>query len=145
MSATKTAVGMAAAALLALAACGTGGAEAGGSGAEAGGPSISITEPADTSTVTQPFTLRVESSEEIGETDTGKDHFHLTFDGNEGDYTVEPDGEVRVDSLSPGEHTIKVTLQHADHSPVGAEDEITVTVQGEGQGSTGDSGGGLGY
>lgn len=139
--------GIMAAALLLMAACGSRDTASEGEGAgpaAGGGPSISITDPKDNATVTQPFTLKVESSEDLGETGTGKDHFHLTFDGKLDDYTVEPDGEVQIEKLSPGRHTIKVTLQHADHSPVGPEDQVTVMVHGEGQGDTGDSGG-LGY
>lgn len=94
------------------------------------GATLSITEPGDNATVTQPFTLKVTSSAELGPTDSGKHHVHLSFDGNADDYTVEPDGEMIIDQLAPGRHTIKVTLQHADHSPAGAEDEITVTVAG---------------
>ena len=94
------------------------------------GATLSITEPGDDATVTQPFTLKVTSSEELGPTDSGKHHVHLSFDGNADDYTVEPDGEMIIDQLTPGRHTIKVTLQHADHSPAGAEDEIAVTVTG---------------
>lgn len=92
------------------------------------GATLSITEPGDNATVTQPFTLKVESSAELGPTDSGKHHVHLSFDGNADDYTVEPDGELIIDQLSPGRHTIKVTLQHADHSSAGAEDELTVMV-----------------
>ncbi len=92
------------------------------------GATISITEPGENASVTQPFTLKVDSSVELGAPESGQHHLHLTFDGNADDYTVEPDGELTIDQLSPGSHTIKVTLQHADHSPAGAEDEVTVTV-----------------
>ncbi|WP_152365879.1 hypothetical protein [Microlunatus speluncae] len=93
-----------------------------------GPATISITEPAEAAMVTQPFTLRVETSVELGPPESGKHHVHLTFDGREDDYTVEPDGTMTIDQLSPGPHTIKVTLRHADHSPTGAEAELTVTV-----------------
>ena len=96
-------------------------------------------------TVTQPFTLEVRSSEEFGETDSGKDHFHLTFDGNSQDYTVETKPKVTIDQLAPGRHTIKVTLQHADHSPVGPEAEVSVMVGNAGGGTDSGDSGGLGY
>jgi hypothetical protein len=97
-------------------------------GTDGGASTISITEPTADSTVTQPFTLKVETSVELGPPESGRHHVHLTFDGREDDYTVEPDGELTIDGLSPGRHTIKVTLQHADHSPAGAQAEIAVTV-----------------
>jgi hypothetical protein len=55
-----------------------------------------------------------------------------------------------VKGLSPGEHTVDVTLQNADHSPTGAEDQVDVKVSGSGGGSSpsgGNSsgGGGLNY
>lgn len=134
---------LAAVSLVALtAACGSDAQTSSGSGGS--GPSISISSPHPGDTVSQPFDLVVESSEELGATDTGKDHFHLTFDGNSQDYTVETSPKVRIDSLSPGKHTIKVTLQHADHSPVGPEAQVSVTVGNTGSGDSGGSGG-LGY
>jgi hypothetical protein len=125
-------VAMAAAGALGLAACGSSGSPGAASTAAGGGPTISIVEPADNATVTQPFTLKVSSSEPLGATDTGKDHFHLTFDGNAQDYKVETNPQVTINTLSPGKHTIKVTLQHADHSPVGPAAQVMVTVEGAG-------------
>lgn len=133
-----------AAGALGLAACG-GGAASGSSGGAT--PTISIVEPTEGAMVSQPFTLKVNSSVDLGATDTGKDHFHLTFDGNAQQYTVETKPEVMINSLSPGKHTIKVTLQHADHSPIGPEAQVNVTVAkaGGGPASTPAQGGGNGY
>jgi hypothetical protein len=125
-------VAVAAAGALGLAACGSSASPGGGSTAAAGAPAITIVEPANNATVTQPFTLKVSSSEPLGATDTGKDHFHLTFDGNAQDYTVETNPQVTIDKLTPGKHIIKVTLQHADHSPVGPAAQVAVTVEGAG-------------
>lgn len=139
-----------AAAALALAACGSSGNAAGAGSAgtsgstAAGGPSISILEPADNATVTEPFILKVRSSEDLGALDTGKDHFHLSFDGHPQDYTVQTKPQVSIDKLPPGRHTIAVSLQHADHSPVGPRTQITVMVRGSGGGSSADSGGASG-
>jgi len=52
--------------------------------------------------------------------------------GDADDYTVVGGNEFEISGLSPGEHTVNVTLQHADHSPAGAEDEVEVTVGGAG-------------
>jgi hypothetical protein len=124
-----------------LAGCGLINAPGGGTDADAA--TISITEPTGDATVSQPFTLKVETSVEIGPPESGRHHFHLTFDGKTDDYTVEPDGEVTIDQLSPGRHTITVTLQNADHSPAGAEGEISVMVSnGAGSASPADPGSG---
>jgi hypothetical protein len=78
----------------------------------------------------------VSSSEPLGPTNSGKDHWHLYFDGKETQYKVITSTSTRVTSLSPGTHKIEASLQHADHSQVGPEDEISVTVV-KGTGSTG--------
>ena len=49
------------------------------------------------------------------------DHVHVFTDGHTGDYTVVPTTTFQIKTLSPGRHTIGVTLQHADHSPAGAK------------------------
>ncbi|HEY9289992.1 MAG TPA: hypothetical protein VIP98_01815 [Microlunatus sp.] len=143
----------AAGALLLVAGCGPmGGGGYGSSGSNNGGgggdngATISITAPKDNATVSEPFKLTVKSSEELGPTDSGKDHFHLTFDGNAQDYTVETQPTVMIKKLGPGLHTIKVTLQHADHSPVGPQAQVTVTVSKAGAAATSSSSsGGGGY
>jgi hypothetical protein len=60
--------------------------------------------------------------------------------------------QMKIKGLSPGKHTIMVTLQHADHSPVGPKAKVTVTVTGgsgsssnTGTGSGGSGSGGYGY
>ncbi len=45
------------------------------------------------------------------------------------------DNEFTIEGLSPGEHTVNVTLQHADHSSAGAEDEVDVNVGATGTSS----------
>ncbi len=125
-------VAAAAAGALGLAACGSSAGTQGASTAAGGAPAISIVQPANNATVTQPFTLKVSSTEPLGATSTGKDHFHLTFDGNAQDYTVETNPQATIHTLTPGKHVIKVTLQHADHSPVGPAAQVSVTVEGAG-------------
>jgi hypothetical protein len=146
----------AAAALLAAAACGStassgssGSSGSGGSSASGAGgstPTLTITSPAAGATVSEPFMLKLSSDETLGPTSSGNDHVHLFFDGSSS-YKVMTSDQMRVKGLSPGKHTIVVTLQHADHSPVGPKAHVTVTVKG-GSGSssnnTGGSGGGSG-
>ena len=113
---------------LVAAACGDD-STAGAAGGD-GEPTISIVSPADGDEVTLPLEVEVDTSAEIAPEETGKDHWHLFVDGEELEYTVETSNETMLDDLSPGEHTINATLQHADHSSAGASDEITVIVTG---------------
>lgn len=107
--------------------------ETGGGG---GGMSLSISDPADGATVTEPFTVKFDSSVPLGPTNSGEHHVHLYFDGDDSEYTVVESDSAEVKDLPPGEHVINVSLRNADHSPAGVETKITVTV-GEG-GSSGE-------
>jgi hypothetical protein len=144
-----------AASLLAVAACGTStpaassgsSGSSGSSSSNAGSstPTLTITSPAAGASVAVPFMLKVNSDETLGATSTGDDHLHLFFDGSSS-YKVMTSDQMKIKGLSPGKHTIMVTLQHADHSPVGPKAKVTVTVTG-GSGSssnTGTSSGGAG-
>jgi hypothetical protein len=132
-------------ALLALAATACGSDDSSSSSSGGGGPTLKITSPSDAATVTLPFTLTFTSSEPIGPTDSGKDHVHLFVDGKTNDYEVVTSTQTEVKNLSPGEHTIGVTLQHADHSSAGAKAEITVTVTGGSSGTPSESSSDDGY
>jgi hypothetical protein len=121
--------GAAASALVVLAACGSGSGDAGSGG---GSPEISITKPSDGANVGGSFEVAWNSSVKLGETDTGRDHVHVFIDGHANDYTVVGGNSFTVKGISPGEHTVNVTLQHADHSSAGAEDEVEVNVGGSG-------------
>jgi hypothetical protein len=149
-----------AAALLAVAACGTstpsassGSSGSGGSSASSGssagssGPTLSIVSPATGASVTAPFMLKVSSDETLGPTSTGDDHVHVFIDGSSS-YTVMTSDQMKITGLSAGKHTILVTLQHADHSPVGPKATVNVDVtkssgssSSTGTGSGGSSGG----
>jgi len=129
-----------AAALLALAACGTstpstssGSSGSGGSTASAGsnagssGPTLTIVSPATGASVTAPFMLKVSSDETLGAPSTGDDHLHVFIDGSSS-YKVMTSDQMKITGLSKGQHTILVTLQHADHSPIGKKATVTVDV-----------------
>lgn len=106
------------------------------------GPSVEIVQPADGDALSTPFTLVVDSSEELGTTDSGNHHVHIYFDGDDSAYEVIESGngeehEIGADSpavegLEPGEHVLNISLRNADHSAAGAEDELTVTVDDTG-------------
>ncbi|HEY7487550.1 MAG TPA: hypothetical protein VH912_24055 [Streptosporangiaceae bacterium] len=140
------------AAILAAALAGCGGSsnaasgDSGSGGGQGGGSKLTITEPKDGASVQAPFMLKFNPGVAIGPTDTGKDHVHVILDGKTDQYTVVTSSSYQIKNLSPGKHTIGVTLQHADHSPVGPAAQITVNVTGGGGtgGNTGGGGGGGG-
>lgn len=134
------------AAVLTAAACGSNGSS--GSATGGGKPTLAITSPAQGASVSAPFELKFTSNQPIGPTETGKDHVHLFVDGG-GSYQVVTASPATVKGLAPGKHTLKLTLQHADHSPIGPQATITVTVtkgsSPEPGNSSPGSGGGYGY
>jgi hypothetical protein len=114
-----------------------------GSGAQQGGSSaLTITEPKEGATVTLPFTVKYTSSQTLGPTDSGKDHVHVFLDGDKSEYTVVTANTYQIKNAPAGKHVVDVTLQHADHSPVGPTAKVTVNITGAGTG--GDTGGGSG-
>jgi hypothetical protein len=135
-------------ALSMLAACGGDSDAASGDG---GSPSLSITSPDDGDTVGGDVEVTWDADVELGPPDSGLEHVHVFVDGLSDDYTVVGGNSFTVEGLSPGEHTIDVTLQHADHSSAGAEDHVDVTVNGSGGTDDGtdqsddDSSGGFDY
>jgi hypothetical protein len=142
---------------LLAAACGGGGLGYGDDGAAAGGGdgmTIGITSPANGSEVTQPFTLKVSSSEPLGDPGSGRHHVHVWFDGKEADYKINYTDTFKVEGLPAGEHAITAALANADHSLAGPRSQVTVTVAGGDGGqtatsgqtaTTGGQGGGYGY
>src|SRR5215470_2737231 len=118
-----------AAALLAVAACGTSSPTASsgssgsgssvssaGSSAGSSAPTLSIVSPAAGASVTAPFMLKVSSDQALGAPSTGDDHVHVFIDGSTS-YTVMTADQMKLTGLKPGKHTIMVTLQHANHAP----------------------------
>ena len=88
---------------------------------------ITITSPSNGWEVNQPFEVafRVENWI-ISEEDT---HLHYFVDGTMVDryYDYEP---IPIEGYSLGEHTIRVELFNADHTPTGIFDEVTVNISG---------------
>jgi hypothetical protein len=142
--------GALAVAAMALTACGS--ASGGDSGGSGGEEMVTITSPQDGATVQPTFMLEWDSTVPLGPPDSGKDHVHVYVDGQQNDYTVVGGTQFQIENLSPGQHEVDISLQHADHSPVGPKSSIHVTVSGSGSGSgsdtspsTGSGGGGYGY
>jgi hypothetical protein len=122
----------------------TSGGDGGGSGG--GDMTVAIADPTDGAEVGRSFDLTVDSSVPLGETDTGRHHVHLYYDGNtaEGEYDIVYGTTATVDRLDPGEHTIEAVIANPDHSTTDARDEITVTVGEDAGASDGGSGDGSG-
>jgi hypothetical protein len=97
-----------------------------------GGLTVKITSPSDGASVSEPFTLKVDSSVPIGDPSSGEHHVHLCFDGQSCDskYTLMYANSLDVSGLAAGKHTIEASLRNADHSSAGATASITVTVTG---------------
>jgi hypothetical protein len=145
--------------LVAAAGCGSDSADAGstgstGSGGGGGGAkTVTIKEPADGAAIGIPFTLRLDSGVELGTTDSGKDHVHLFFDGDDSKYEVVESDSMQITSaspavkgLKPGKHELDISLRNADHSAAGFDTSITVNVNSGGGDQSSDNGGaGGGY
>jgi hypothetical protein len=103
-----------------------------------GEPTVEIVRPADGAEVSVPFTLVVDSSEDLGPSSSGNHHVRLYVDGDNGTYEMIEAGngeeyEVTADSpalagVDAGEHTLNVSLRDADQSDTGAQAEVTVTI-----------------
>ena len=100
---------------------------AGGSGL-----TLKITAPIDGASVSEPFTLEVDSSVPLGDPSTGEHHVHLCIDGASCDktYKLVYGNSFDVTGLSAGKHTLEVSLRNADHSAAGPTDTATITVTG---------------
>jgi hypothetical protein len=124
-------------AVMLLAACGG---DDGASTASGGdGMTLSITSPGDGDDVSLPFTVELDSSEELGPTEDGVHHVHLYWDGDDSEYTIVEADSAELTEAPDGEHTLTASLRNADHSPAGVETEITLNV-GAGGGTDGDGG-----
>ncbi|MGW0228015.1 hypothetical protein ACWDWO_06865 [Actinopolymorpha singaporensis] len=160
MSARQFKISIGAAALLVATACGHAGQATtstdNGSGDKQQPAKIRILSPAEGASVKVPFTLKFDPGVPIGPTDSGKDHVHVFVDGKTNEYTVVTKTSYQIKNLPAGKHTVGITLQHADHSPVGPKARISVTVtngsakkggsDGSGKkGGANDGGGGYGY
>ncbi len=113
-----------------------------------GSLTVSISSPTDGASVSEPFTLKVDSSVPLGEPSTGDHHVHLCIDGASCDqtYKLVYANSFEVTGLSAGKHTLEVSLRNADHSAAGPTDTVTITVSGGATGSpTASPTGGGGY
>ena len=95
---------------------------------DGGSPTLTITSPKANAKVTSSVDVTWDTNVDLGVPDTGLDHVHVFVDGQANDYTVVGSDHFTVTGLTPGNHTIDVTLQHADHSSAGASDDVNVTV-----------------
>jgi hypothetical protein len=103
------------------------------------GLTVSASSPAADATVKAPFTVKIDSSVELGDEASGKHHVHIYFDDNEDDYQIVEQNSVEVKDAPAGKHVMHLSLRNANHSPAGAESEVELNIQG---GSTSDDSGG---
>jgi hypothetical protein len=110
---------------------------AGASAAGGGGTTLRISAPGNGAKVTEPFTIKLDSSVPLGDPSTGRNHVHFCFDGADcnAEYKLTYGDSFQVTDLAPGMHTIEASLRNADHSDAGVHTMITVNVTGAG-GST---------
>jgi hypothetical protein len=135
--------------------CGSDTADAGSTDSGGDAKTVTIKEPADGASIDIPFTLRLESGVELGTLESGKNHVHLYFDGDDSKYEVVEsdtmeitDTSPAVEGLKPGEHEMNISLRNADHSAAGFDTSIKVNVNGGGGAQSpddGGAGGGGGY
>lgn len=59
----------------------------------------------------------------------GGDHVHLYVDGEETAILRALAGSYPLDSLSPGKHSLCVKVVNKNHTPIGVEQCVAVTVQ----------------
>src|SRR5918992_899661 len=107
--------------LMLAAACGesdSGGDSAGeGAAAGEGGMTLEIVSPESGTEIGVPFTVELESSEELGPPEGGVHHVHLFFDGDDSEYEIVEAAtwEVTTIQAPAGEHTLHASLRNADH------------------------------
>jgi hypothetical protein len=135
----KIAIGVAM--LATLAAC-TG--PNGATGGDSGELSVLVVEPVSGTTVSTPFTVKVDSSVPLGPSESGQHHVHIWFDDNESDYLIVESSTTRITDAPSGQHTMHVSLRNANHSPAGAEATTPITVGGGGGPAPSPSAGGDG-
>lgn len=123
---------------LVLAACSAGASAGGG---DNGNLSLNVVSPADGADVPPGFTIEAESNVPLDTPETGEHHLHFYVDTdiNASDYQIVYGNSAPVEAeLTPGEHTIIVSLRNADHSDAGPQQTITVNVTDDaGAGSSG--------
>ncbi|MDQ3002253.1 MAG: DUF6130 family protein [Fibrobacterota bacterium] len=97
----------------------------------AAAPSFKITSPAEGDTVTAPLTVKIGTKNFAivapGGNKAGEGHLHWFLD--KGAYNALADSTFSIPTLSPGAHTIRVTMQNSDHSDGGLEQWINVIVK----------------
>lgn len=101
----------------------------------AGEFSVEILEPSDGAELSLPFTIELNASTDLGPPDSGLHHVHVFVDGDMGNFEIVDSvtWEITADSpimagVEPGERVLNVSLHTAGHEPVGASDEVTVTL-----------------
>lgn len=88
--------------------------------------SVTILAPADGATLDVMEQNKVEYAVVPG---PRGDHVHLYVDGSEAAILRALKGSYTLESLTPGKHTLCVKVVNKNHTPIGVEQCIAVTVQ----------------
>jgi hypothetical protein len=100
------------------------------SGAAQGASTLSVVVPDAGAAVSLPFTVTVATGEPLGESDTGRHHIHIWYDGNEDQYQISYVENAQVTDAPAGAHTMTVSLRNADHSDAGPRVDVPLTIGG---------------
>jgi hypothetical protein len=92
--------------------------------------SIDIMFPAAGDRVSVPFEVTIDTSVPLGPPSEGLHHVHLWFGDGESGFLVGESRTILVDNAPNGEHTLWISLHHADHSPAGAEIAVPLIISG---------------
>jgi hypothetical protein len=91
---------------------------------------VSVVVPATGDVVAVPFEVTIDSSVPLGPQDQGLHHVHIWFGDDETAQTIGEGEVVQIHNAPDGEHEMRVSLRHADHTPVGAETSVRIVISG---------------
>lgn len=95
-------------------------------------PTLAVSEPGSSTAVTVPFTVKVSTNVRLGTPASGDYHVHVYFDDHVNQYIVMTSDTAEITSAPAGVHVMHMSLRHANHSAVGVETSIQVTIGGRG-------------
>ncbi len=94
-------------------------------------PSFTISSPKEGDTVSSPVVLKMAGKNFTvvapGTVKPNEGHYHYFID--KGTYNALADTMVSIPALTPGLHTLRVTMQKGDHSDYGLEQSVSFTVK----------------
>jgi len=89
---------------------------------------LAVSEPGSTAAVSVPFTVKISTNVRLGTPASGDQHVHVYFDDNVNQYTVMTSDTAQLTNAPAGVHVLHLSLRNANHSAVGVETSIQVTI-----------------